>query len=135
MSDKRVDVAGEEVAKYMADHEIPNFYQLGLKWGINSVNFTFLRKGELTPKLDDLLVEKGILPPKPIVVEVEACSCGEVHLSRRCPTRRPSKPRNRVSINVDNPTSAARSILRLGGNFANELVCEIRREQEGSDET
>jgi hypothetical protein len=59
------------------------------------------------PKRKDLR-EKMYLAP---IEEVEAClSCGQAHVTKRCTQN--SKPRPpRIAIRLDNPESAARSII------------------------
>lgn len=41
-------------------------YRLAVDWGINSSHLSkLLKEDHLTPSIDDLLVEKGLLPKKP----------------------------------------------------------------------
>ena len=64
----------------------------------------------------------------PKLITRSAChSCGDDHTTKRC-TSSNNKKRNRLSINLDNPGSAARSIMKYMDLDLVEVLIEMLME-------
>ena len=120
----RVKEAQDAVKKLSVDNGLKNDYQVGNHLGVNSAHVWNLRNGKLSVTLDDIMVTKGILAPRPVLIKVEACDCGQVHTLKSCPLKRSNgRKRNRVSINGSSASSAARSIqTHMEPGYIKELI-------------
>ena len=84
------------------------------------------------------IIQFGHIPSKPGIrkklklpelKKVEVCiNCGVVHTNKRC-SRGNHKKRNRLSINLDNPESAARSIIKHMDFDLVEVLLEMLMEE------
>ena len=81
-------------------------------------------KGEF-PKRKDIRMRLKLVP----LEEVEACpKCGVVHTTKRCNNSN-SKRYSRIAIRLDNPESAANSIMRNMGTMERDELIELLMEQ------
>ena len=83
------------------------------------------------------IIQFGHIPTKPEIRKnlnlpekktIEACiKCGRYHIQKRCSGGK-YKKRNRLSINLDNPGSAARSIMKYMDLDLVEVLIEMLKE-------